>query len=173
MNRVITNLRSLVSIALFWQLASYLCSSLLSFEPVRRKRRVPSRVLLCRRRINPLHLVVTASYPGTQPYAQPNFSEGSFAHPFFPLAFSPCRQSFLAVSSAVYFQGDPQSQMSVMAKMNGNQGHGKPATNIWQVMNYQVPRGYVLQPLYSIPLTSSHSLHFIPFTSVVEVVGRG
>lgn len=33
--------------------------------------------------------------------------------------------------------------MSVMAKMNGNQGHGKVATNIWQVMNYQVPRGYV------------------------------
>lgn len=34
-----------------------------------------------------------------------------------------------------------------MAKMNGNQGHGKAATNIWQVMNYQVPRGYVCAPL--------------------------
>lgn len=33
--------------------------------------------------------------------------------------------------------------MSAMAKMNGTQGHGKVATNIWQVMNYQVPRGYV------------------------------
>lgn len=43
--------------------------------------------------------------------------------------------------------------MSAMAKMNGNQGHGKAATNIWQVMNYQVPRGYVFTP----------SLQFYPF----------
>lgn len=42
-------------------------------------------------------------------------------------------------------------EMSTMVKMNGNNNNnnnsqGRAATNIWQVMNYPVPRGYVSFP---------------------------